>query len=72
MTNENRHKHESPIHYDSVIPESDGIRELQIVENDIRWNAWMNVLARCPRCEEEGALKEIEALNIEFLSLVLK
>ncbi|OGW94845.1 MAG: hypothetical protein A3K16_03320 [Omnitrophica bacterium RIFCSPLOWO2_01_FULL_45_24] len=41
-----------------------------IALNKIKWDKWMNILARCQMCEEEGVLKEIEMLNEELSSLM--
>ena len=77
MTYDNQHKRKSlksdnKIYADNILPESSDIRELQIAENEIRWGAWMNVLARCPRCEEDGTLGEIEQLNARYIELMTK
>lgn len=44
--------------------------EPSIIQNEIKWNAWMNVLARCPICEEQGVLDEIARINREFTKIV--
>lgn len=77
MTYENQYKRKSlksyhKIYPDNILPEPSNIRELQIAENEIKWNAWMNVLARCPRCEEDGVLKEIEQINMEYRESITK
>ena len=75
MAYENKYKRKSSklsseTYADSILPEPSDLRELHIVENEIKWNAWMNVLGRCPLCEEDGALREIELLNTKYIDLI--
>lgn len=65
----NRHARE-PLDPINSIPKPDynapQMDDMRLLLNDVKWNTWMNVLARCPICEEGGVLKEIDALNKEF------